>query len=1841
MDDSIALMFNNHLQKISSQSSRKNTQLREACKFAQDTIRDSPVFSKTTTTPTPTNTSINNEQPSSSSSSQPKYDLYKEYELLGNKIFIPMKLACETKEPKIMAIALDCLDKLMAYGIIRSPMQDESTTEKKKLIESVVETIGSYFAFQDDNVQIQIIKALLTSVITPICDVHDTCLMNSIRTCYNIYLVSTNKINSSTAKSALFQMVDYILQRFENISQQKMNSTLGEDGNQIYQSNLSDVILLFRAFCKLSTKDVPDGIQPESHEMKSKILSLELLSRILENPLPSLKLSEKFINSSIKRYLSISLLTNGNNTHIPVFKLTLTLFLSLIIHFKEHLKEEIGIFFSKILLKVLSSNSCSTKQKWLILPVLYEICKNPQTIVDIFVNYDCDPDRKDIFEKMVYELSRVAQGTIIGDQRTSSNEDMKFKTLGLECMVTIMKSLVDWSRELYEIKKITGPTTTTSSSGKSTTNKLSSSTSGTPRKSNPNNSTPSPTSLTIHSEDDENSDKEPIPKLPTNNSLNMEEFKKQKEYKHLLEQSKQKFNVSPKKGIQFLVKCGISKETPEDIASFLKSDDLDPKRIGEYLGVQNTFNQSVLQKYIDSYNFKGISIDLALRDIMSCFLLQEQIVIDKVLERFAAKFYNENPNSYFSNAGKISKSIIALYLDLHNPVNSNTNIKLTKQDWIKMNEKNNDKKNFDETFLNEIYDRIALEPFKLRFFMDDISFFDTQEKIIRFNKESDYIVKQCQELIKAKLSKKSVFYKARNIEHVRPMFLLSWCYVLSTLSVVLDDTKDKKVISLCLEGFSYAIRVSCIFYMNVERSSFITALSKFSFLDNIKEPNLKNIECVKILISIGLSEGNYLQDSWSSILKTICILERFHLIDGASPTSSISTYSTSTITTSGESSSSNNNNGTLSNIEIQIKKLMEENPKEVSFDSSQVERIFTNTVLLSDDSILIFFKCLCEVSDDEINHYQRIYSLIKLVEVIDYNLKRIRLVFYNIWEIVVQHFIKIGSYSNNEIALHAIDSLRQLASKYLEKQELAHYNFQNEFLNPFENIMINNPSFQIKELIIRCVNQLSFSKAQNIRSGWKTILNVLSLGSQVIYEPIVGLAFSGIEKIIQNHFSIIEENYFLDVINCLSSFCSPSVQFFEISLKSLDSLKFLSEKIISHMTATPNEDDTNRLLAVIDGLSQSITHDSEAVRSSSINICFEIFNNIGLQFTPSIWSRIFKKVLLPIFSKFDLQKKEFTEFEQNWIKQTCPIYLDELIKILNKYPKELNEFYSSFLNLLIPFVCNGKEFISTIGCNYFCKFINDTSQNFTPDFWNQSISESIDKIIIQLLFSKLSNQGQKAFNKQLITLKPFQLTANESTLIGKEMYDNLNKYEKIEPFLSQHHWDVSILFMQKISSLFIDHYHQIPFQFCINIIKYWDGVYLLSQRVNSEANFVSYFQNNSNRFETGTLSFLLELLFHMYLDQSYPDRQAEAEDILSRLTLGIFKEFTVPNLYNSGPKLTKIVCQIIQGYSKFSEPQFTKHVSLIFPFVVDLSLNDNVEVRSNVVDLWLKQKSIYGKGLLSSPDITPPPVLPLVPMTTIKPCFPHHNHQFQHLYHHHHQYIHQQQLQHQQISKIEENQKEIEQQEVVVEKEELKEEKEESTPKLEEEKENVVEVEKTNDEEEEETKVEISVEQEEVKETVVETVDNDNNDNTEIVVEEKTDQKENETTTISTDDNHENQQQQQQSVIVETITTNTSKTEQVEEELVVEEEEVEQVEQETDNNITVEEESQNNSNGEENNNQQPDSSNSDSDTQQPSSTISNTTGNNEMFDFTSINGSNENLAELEDNDEFVTIEDNQ
>ena len=95
--------------------------------------------------------------------------------------------------------------------------------------------------------------------------------------------------------------------------------------------------------------------------------------------------------------------------------------------------------------------------------------------------------------------------------------------------------------------------------------------------------------------------------------------------------------------------------------------------------------------------------------------------IDRILEKYAERYYAHNPNSYYVTADvayMVSFGLILLNTDLHNPMNK---VKITCRDWKKnLRTLSDDMKNFDDAYLDILYDKIAAE--KIKFIDDELRY---------------------------------------------------------------------------------------------------------------------------------------------------------------------------------------------------------------------------------------------------------------------------------------------------------------------------------------------------------------------------------------------------------------------------------------------------------------------------------------------------------------------------------------------------------------------------------------------------------------------------------------------------------------------------------------------------------------------------------------------------------------------------------------------------------------------------------------------------------------------------------------------------------------------------------------------------------------------------------------------------------------------------------------------------------------------------------------------------------------------------------------------------------------
>uniref|UniRef100_A0A8C2ZZU5 ARF guanine nucleotide exchange factor 2 n=1 Tax=Cyclopterus lumpus TaxID=8103 RepID=A0A8C2ZZU5_CYCLU len=1339
-----SMFLSRALEKILSDKEVKrsqNSQLRKACQVALDEIKGELEKQKDGTVVPPRANYIE-----------------------ADKYVLPFELACQSKSPRIVSTSLDCLQKLIAYGHITGNAPD-SRTPGKRLIDRLLETVCNCFQGPqtDEGVQLQIIKALLTAVTSPHIEIHEGTVLLTVRTCYNIYLASRNLINQTTAKATLTQMLNVIFTRMENQAvsvfnvvalcphnrfktnflhlSQDAEALQGPHGAARFSHILQkDAFLVFRSLCKLSMKPLAEGPpDPKSHELRSKIVSLQLLLSVLQGAGPVFRTHEMFVNA-IKQYLCVALSKNGVSSVPEVFELSLAIFLTLLSHFKVHLKMQIEVFFREIFLTILETSTSSFEHKWMVIQTLTRICADAQCVVDIYVNYDCDLNAANIFERLVSDLSKIAQGRSGQELGMTPLQELSLRKKGLECLVSILKCMVEWSKDMYvnpNLQANLGQEHPSDSDGAEL--KL-------------------PELLAGRRDSISSLDSTVSSTMALSQADHPEQYEVIKQQKDIIEHGIELFNKKPKRGIQYLQDQGMLGSAAEDIAQFLHQEErLDTTQVGEFLGENIKFNIEVMYCYVDQLDFCGRDFVSALRAFLEGFRLPgEAQKIDRLMEKFAARYLECNQGqTLFASADTayvLAYSIIMLTTDLHSPQVKN---KMTKEQYIKMNRGINDSKDLPEEYLSSIYDEIAgkkiamkeSKEFSITPKSTKQSVASEKQRRLLYNVEMEQMAKTAKALMEAVSHAQAPFFSATHLEHVRPMFKLAWTPLLAAFSVGLQDCDDPEVASLCLEGIRCAIRIASIFNMQLERDAYVQALARFTLLtasSSITEMKQKNIDTIKTLITVAHTDGNYLGNSWHEILRCISQLELAQLIG-----TGVKTRYISGVVRDKEAGIRGLPSGTeefmplgLGNlVGSQDKRQMAHIQESVGETSSQsvvvaVDRIFTGSTRLDGNAIVDFVRWLCAVSMDELAsaHQARMFSLQKIVEISYYNMNRIRLQWSRIWQVIGDHFNKVGCNPNEDVAIFAVDSLRQLSMKFLEKGELANFRFQKDFLRPFEHIMKKNRSPTIRDMVIRCVAQMVNSQAANIRSGWKNIFSVFHQAASDHDETIVELAFQTTGHIVTNtfqeHFAAAIDS-FQDAVKCLSEFVCNAA-FPDTSMEAIRLIRHCAKYVSERPQALREytSDDMNVApgdrvwvrgwFPILFELSCIINRCKLDVRTRGLTVMFEIMKSYGLTFEKHWWHDLFR-IVFRIFDNMKLPEQQTEKTE--WMTTTCNHALYAICDVFTQFYEPLSEILLADIFTQLQWcVRQDNEQLARSGTNCLENLVILNGEKFSIEVWNITCS---------------------------------------------------------------------------------------------------------------------------------------------------------------------------------------------------------------------------------------------------------------------------------------------------------------------------------------------------------------------------------------------------------------------------------------------------------------------------------------------------------------------------------------
>ncbi|XP_021481170.1 cytohesin-3 isoform X1 [Oncorhynchus mykiss] len=177
---------------------------------------------------------------------------------------------------------------------------------------------------------------------------------------------------------------------------------------------------------------------------------------------------------------------------------------------------------------------------------------------------------------------------------------------------------------------------------------------------------------------------------------------------------KKKFNMDPKKGIQYLVDNDLLEWTAEAVAEFLyKEEGLNKTAIGNFLGEREEMHLQTLKAFVELHEFSDLNLVQALRQFLWSFRLPgEAQKIDRMMEAFATRYCDCNAGVFQSTdtCYILSFAVIMLNTSLHNP---NVKDKPTLERFFSMNRGINNGGDLPNDLLMKLYESIRNEPFKI------------------------------------------------------------------------------------------------------------------------------------------------------------------------------------------------------------------------------------------------------------------------------------------------------------------------------------------------------------------------------------------------------------------------------------------------------------------------------------------------------------------------------------------------------------------------------------------------------------------------------------------------------------------------------------------------------------------------------------------------------------------------------------------------------------------------------------------------------------------------------------------------------------------------------------------------------------------------------------------------------------------------------------------------------------------------------------------------------------------------------------------------------------------------
>ncbi|KAH7404969.1 hypothetical protein KP509_15G051500 [Ceratopteris richardii] len=802
--------------------------------------------------------------------------------------------------------------------------------------------------------------------------------------------------------------------------------------------------------------------------------------------------------------------------------------LNLYHHHRRHLKLQLESFFSYVTIRLAQGKHGGTyQQQEAAMESLVSFCRQPTFMSELYVNFDCNILCSNLFEEL---------GSLLSKSAFPVNCPLStLHVLSLEGLIAVVRCIADRSSSAAE-------------------------------------------SL------------EPYVDVPVHGYVPFWTLKcscyedpeywvdfvrKQKIIKQKLMIGVDHFNRDIKKGFEYLQEMQLLHDTLDasSVACFFRfAPGLDKTIVGDFLGDPDEFALQVLEEFTKTFDFRDMSLDMALRIFLETFRLPgEAQKIHRILEAFAAWYHEQSPQVLADKdaAFVLAYSVILLNTDQHN---SQVKKKMSEEDFIRNNRKINAGQDLPRDYLSNLYRSILKHEIKMSY--------ESGAGVTEMT-SSRWI---------------SLIYKSRNASpyilcDAQPwldyeMFATISGPAVAAVSVVFDHAEDEEVVKLCEDGFLAIAKVGSAYHMVEVLDKLMVSLCTFTTLLNpvgsTEELLMSFNEDVKActatvtVFKIANLYGDHLRASWGNVVDCIVQLQKLGLLAacvsnvaaevldmrnepvsgrGLGGTGSISSGSKKKTTgLIGKFSQFLSLDSDETEIQPTEDQLAAHQRTLTAIEACHIESIITESTFLQVESLVQLAKALVSVAnrsqkvgssaEDETT---AVFCLDLLIAVVLHNRDRILLLWHDIYEHIAN--IVQTAMVQSLLVERAVFGLLRICQRLLPyKEELG-----EELLRSLQVILKLDAriAYTLCERITQEVMQLVKANARHIKSptSWKTVSSLLALTAR--HPEASDPGFEALSFIMLDGAHLTQANYVL-FLDAARAFAETSTGDIERSIRALD-----------------------------------------------------------------------------------------------------------------------------------------------------------------------------------------------------------------------------------------------------------------------------------------------------------------------------------------------------------------------------------------------------------------------------------------------------------------------------------------------------------------------------------------------------------------------------------------------------------------------------------------------------------------------------------------------------------------